>query len=436
MFLSERLLKGEEYISVIGLGYVGIQTALAFSRKAKVIGFDLDSDKINLYKSGIDPTGEIGNDAVISCSIEFTDDVDSLKKAKFHIVAVPTPVKVDKTPEPSNIENACVILGRRLKRGSIVVFESTVYPGMTEEVCIPILERESGMKCGVDFFVGYSPERINPGDKNHRFENIKKIVSGIDGKTLEEISRLYESVISAGIHKAPSIKVAEAAKIIENTQRDINIAFMNEISVIFENMDIDTKSVLEAAGTKWNFLKFFPGLVGGQCIGVDPYYLIHKAKSLGCDSKVMSAARFVNDSMGEYVGEKTVSFLLKEKKNPSESKIAIMGLTFKENCPDVRNSKVFDIVKKLREFGAKPLVYDPVANSKDAKIHYDIDLCSKSDLSSLDAIIFAVSHGEFERYTKAEIDSFFGNETKILIDVKGIYDRKEFEDSGYVYWRL
>ncbi len=436
MFLSERLLKGEEYISVIGLGYVGIQTALAFSRKAKVIGFDLDSDKIKLYKNGIDPTGEIGNDAVISCSIEFTDDADSLKKAMFHIVAVPTPVNVDKTPDPSNIENACFILGQRLKKGSIVVFESTVYPGMTEEVCIPILEKKSGLKCGADFFVGYSPERINPGDKNHRFENIKKIVSGIDENTLEEISRLYESVITAGIHKAPSIKVAEAAKIIENTQRDINIAFMNEISVIFESMDIDTKSVLEAAGTKWNFLKFFPGLVGGQCIGVDPYYLIHKAKSLGCESRVMSAARIVNDSMGKYIGEKIISSLLNKKKNPSEAKIAIMGLTFKENCPDIRNSKVFDIVNELREYGTEPFVYDPIADSEEANRQYGIKLCSKSDLLSLDAIVFAVSHSEFVKYTKDEIDSFFDGETKILIDVKGIFDRKEFEDSGYVYWRL
>jgi len=436
MSLYDNLLKGEESVSVMGLGYVGIPTAIAFSKKYKVIGFDLDENKIELYKMGIDPTSNVGIDELRNSSIEFTCDEQKLKDAKFHIVAVPTPVKADNTPDSSQIENASRILGRNLCIGSIVVFESTVYPGMTEEVCIPILERESNLKCGKDFKVGYSPERINPGDEIHRFENIKKIVSAMDEESLSEISKIYSSVVEAGVHKAPSIKVAEAAKVVENAQRDVNIAFMNEPSVIFDKMGIDTKGVLEAAGTKWNFLKFSPGLVGGGCIGVDPYYLIHRAREFGYESKVILAGRNVNDSMGKYVGENIILSLTKAGKDVRNSKVAVLGFTFKEDFPDIRNTKVYDIVKTLNEYGIKPLVYDTVADFEETRTQYGIDLCSKNDLKDLDAIVFAVSHKEFFEYDISDIDSLFRDENKVLIDVKGIFEREKFENAGYVYWRL
>ena len=338
--LYERIVNGEEKISLVGLGYVGMPIAVAFSKKVKVVGFDLNAKKIELYKNGIDPTNEVGDDAIKACTVEFTADETKLREAKFHIVAVPTPVNDDHTPDLSPVEGASTIVGRNLTKGSIVVYESTVYPGVTEDICIPILEKESGLKCGVDFKIGYSPERINPGDRVHRLETIVKIVSGMDEEALDQIAKVYELVVEAGVHRAESIKVAEAAKVIENSQRDINIAFMNELSIIFNKMGIDTQSVLKAAGTKWNFLKFFPGLVGGHCIGVDPYYLTYKAEQLGYHSQIILSGRRINDDMGKYVAESVVKNLIKADVSIKSAKVAILGFTFKENCPDTRNTKI------------------------------------------------------------------------------------------------
>lgn len=436
MFLFEKLLKREEALSVIGLGYVGISTAVAFSKKIKVIGFDLDREKIQLYNRGIDPTRSLGDEAIKSCSVEFTHDESILKKAKFHIIAVPTPVKSDNTPDLSHVENACAILGRNLSRGSIVVIESTVYPGMTEDVCAPILEKVSGLECGRDFKIGYSPERINPGDKTHRFDNIVKIVSGMDKETLEEVACLYETVVKAGVYRAESVKVAESAKVVENAQRDINIAFMNELSMIFGNMGVDTKSVLEAAGTKWNFLKFYPGLVGGQCISVDPYYLIHCASQHGYESKVISAGREVNDYIVKYISENIVSLLLKNNIDLKEAKIVVFGATFKENFPDVRNSKVFDIIYELKKFNIDCMAYDPLVSIEEAYKYYGVPLCSAEDIKGLDMAVFAVAHDEFKKYKAEDINGFFKGEKKILVDIKGVFDKAEFEEAGYAYWRL
>lgn len=348
MSLYEKLLSGEEKLSLVGLGYVGMPIAVAFARKIQVVGFDLNAKKIELYKSGVDPTNEVGNDVIKETKVDFTADPSKLKEAKFHIVAVPTPVNPDHTPDLTPVEGASRILGQNLTKGSIVVFESTVYPGVTEDICVPILEKESGLKCGVDFKIGYSPERINPGDKVHRLETITKIVSGMDAETLEEIANVYELVVEAGVYRADSIKVAEAAKVIENSQRDINIAFMNELSIIFNKMGIDTQSVLKAAGTKWNFLKFYPGLVGGHCIGVDPYYLTYKAEQLGYHSQIILSGRRINDDMGKYVAESLVKNLIKADIPVKNARVAILGFTFKENCPDTRNTKVIDIYNELQ----------------------------------------------------------------------------------------
>lgn len=436
MSLYENLIKREEAISLIGLGYVGMPIAVAFAKKVKVIGYDLNEKKIELYKAGIDPTNEVGNEEICRTTVEFTSDETALRRAKFHIVAVPTPVNDDHTPNLSPVEGACRILGRNMTKGSIVVFESTVYPGVTEEVCVPILERESGLVCGVDFKVGYSPERINPGDKVHRLETIVKIVSGMDEESLDEISRVYELVVEAGVHRAPCIKVAEAAKVIENSQRDINIAFMNELSIIFNKMGIDTKSVLEAAGTKWNFLKFYPGLVGGHCIGVDPYYLTYKAEQIGYHSQVILAGRRINDDMGKYVAENAIKKLIVSGKNVKTARIAILGFTFKENCPDTRNSKVFDIVRELREYGVEPFVSDPVADAAEAKCLYGIEFVPICKIQNMDAVILAVSHSEFAGLSMTDVDSFFGGGRKVLLDVKGVLDRKTYEEAGFCYWRL
>ena len=378
----------------------------------------------------------MGSEAIRNCSVEFTADETKLREAKFHIVAVPTPVNDDHTPDLAPVEGASRILGRNLTKGSIVVYESTVYPGVTEEVCVPILEQESGLKCGVDFKIGYSPERINPGDKVHRLETITKIVSGMDEETLDEIANTYELVVEAGVHRAPSIKVAEAAKVIENSQRDINIAFMNELSIIFNKMGIDTKAVLEAAGTKWNFLKFSPGLVGGHCIGVDPYYLTYKAEMLGYHSQVILAGRRINDDMGKYVAESCVKNLIKAERPIKNAKVAILGFTFKENCPDTRNSKVFDIVKELREYGIEPIVADPQADAAEAKRLYEIDFVDMSDIKNMDAVVLAVAHTQFAALTVADLDKMYGEGRKVLVDVKGILDRDEYENAGYLYWRL
>ena len=436
--LYEDLLAGKEKLSLVGLGYVGMPIAVAFSKKVKVVGYDLNAKKIDLYKSGIDPTREVGDEAVASCTVDFTADKAKLREAKFHIVAVPTPVNADHTPDFEPVEGASRILGQNLTKGSIVVFESTVYPGVTEEICVPILEEESGLRCGVDFKVGYSPERINPGDKVHRLETIKKIVSGMDEQTLDIVAKVYSLVIEAGVHRASSIKVAEAAKVIENSQRDINIAFMNELSIIFNKMGIDTKSVLEAAGTKWNFLKFYPGLVGGHCIGVDPYYLTYKAEQIGYKSQVILAGRRVNDSMGKYVGERCIKLMLKAGKEAKTAKVAILGFTFKENCPDTRNSKVFDVYKELREYNIDTVVCDPTADADEARALYGVEFCTMDEVRDCDAIIVAVAHDMFKELDVAELESFYkeGDDAKILLDIKGLYDRDRFTEAGFTYVRL
>lgn len=423
-------------LSVIGLGYVGLPIAVAFAKKLPVIGFDVNKSKVDLYKAGFDPTKEVGDEGIRKTNVEFVSDESKLREALFHIVAVPTPVSNDHTPDLSPVESASKILGRNLAKGSIVVYESTVYPGVTEDICIPILEKESGLKCGIDFKVGYSPERINPGDKIHRLETITKIVSGMDDETLEIIAKVYELVIEAGVYRASSIKVAEAAKVIENSQRDINIAFMNELSIIFNNMGIDTKSVLDAAATKWNFLRFYPGLVGGHCIGVDPYYLTYKAETLGYHSQVILAGRRINDDMGKYIAQAIVKQIIGSNKPVNSARVAILGFTFKENCPDTRNSKVFDIVEELSEYGIHPIIADPIADVNEAKHIYGIDFADLSQIRDMDVVVFAVAHTLFTEYKMSDIDAFFGGGKRVLVDVKGILDRKTYESAGYNYWRL
>ncbi|WP_195611814.1 nucleotide sugar dehydrogenase [[Clostridium] symbiosum] len=437
MTLFEEIVFKKEKISLIGLGYVGMPIAVAFSKVVDVIGFDVNAEKVALYNRGIDPTHEVGDEEISKCTVFFTSNEKELRNAKFHIVAVPTPVNDDHTPDLSPVENASHILGRNLMKGSIVVYESTVYPGVTEEICVPILEKESGLKYGSDFKVGYSPERINPGDKVHRLETITKIVSGMDEETLNEIANVYELVVKAGVYKAGSIKVAEAAKVIENSQRDINIAFMNELSIIFHKMNVDTKAVLEAAGTKWNFLKFQPGLVGGHCIGVDPYYLTYKAEQLGYHSQIILSGRRINDDMGKYVAESLIKKLIKANISVNGANVAILGFTFKENCPDTRNTKVIDIVKELKEYGITPMIADPVADVEEAKKLYNVSFLDIADIEEMDAIVFAVPHDAFVRLTETDIRKYYtGKKKKVLIDIKGIFNQKEFEKCGYEYWRL
>ena len=438
MSLYEDIVSGKEKLSLVGLGYVGMPIAVAFARKIKVVGFDLNEKKIELYKNGIDPTNEVGNDVIKNTTVEFTADPAKLREAKFHIVAVPTPVNDDHTPDLSPVEGASRLLGQNLTKGSIIVFESTVYPGVTEDVCVPILEKESGLKCGVDFKIGYSPERINPGDKVHRLETITKIVSGMDEETLDVVAKVYELVVEAGVYRAESIKVAEAAKVIENSQRDINIAFMNELSIIFNKMGIDTKAVLEAAGTKWNFLKFFPGLVGGHCIGVDPYYLTYKAEELGYHSQIILAGRRINDDMGKYVAEALVKNLIKADIAVKGAKVAILGFTFKENCPDTRNTKVIDIYKELGEYGIVPVVVDPAADAEEAKRLYGIDFETMDAVKDMDAVLVAVAHEQFLTLDKETVSGFFSpkHSQKVFMDIKGLFDRKEYLTEDYIYWRL
>ena len=438
MNLYENIISGKAKLSLVGLGYVGMPIAVAFARKIKVVGFDLNEKKIELYKNGIDPTNEVGNDVIKNTKVEFTADPSKLKEAKFHIVAVPTPVNDDHTPDLTPVEGASRILGQNLTKGSVVVFESTVYPGVTEDICVPILEKESGLKCGVDFKIGYSPERINPGDKVHRLETITKIVSGMDEETLDTVAKVYELVVEAGVYRADSIKVAEAAKVIENSQRDINIAFMNELSIIFNKMGIDTKSVLEAAGTKWNFLKVQPGLVGGHCIGVDPYYLTYKAEELGYHSQIILSGRRINDDMGKYVAESMVKNLIKADIPVKGAKVAILGFTFKENCPDTRNTKVIDIYKELGEYGITPIVVDPAADADEAKRLYGITFDTMDAVKNMDAVIVAVAHKEFLSLDKEKISAFFdpNHSKKVFMDIKGLFDRKEYLTEDYIYWRL
>ena len=438
MGLYEKLLNGEEQLSLVGLGYVGMPIAVAYAKKIKVIGFDSNEAKIDLYRKGIDPTKEVGDEAIRDTKVQFTANPEELSKCKFHIVAVPTPVHPDHTPDLSPVEGASHTLGKYLTRGSIVVYESTVYPGVTEDICKPILEQESGLKCGVDFKIGYSPERINPGDKVHRLETITKIVSGMDEETLDEVAKVYSLVALAGVYRAQSIKVAEAAKVIENSQRDINIAFMNELSMIFHKMGIDTKSVLEAAGTKWNFLKFFPGLVGGHCIGVDPYYLTYQAERMGYHSQIILSGRRINDDMGAYIANCLVKNLIAADIPVKEAKVAILGFTFKENCPDTRNTKVIDIYHELQEYGITPLVVDPQADAEEANRLYGITFRQLSGIKEMDAVIVAVSHQEFLSWKKEDLDAFFAKngKTKVLMDLKGMYQMQDYPSPEYSYWRL
>ena len=439
MSLYEKIINMEEQVALVGLGYVGMPIAVAFSKKVEVIGFDVNESKINLYRDGIDPTHEVGDDAIRNCSVQFTSDESDLRKAKFIIVAVPTPVNQDKTPDLTPVIGASEVVGRNLTAGSIVVYESTVYPGVTEDICIPILEKESGLKCGVDFKVGYSPERINPGDKVHRLENITKIVSGMDNESLEEIRNIYDLVIEVGTYPVSSIKTAEAIKVVENSQRDINIAFMNELAMVFDRMGIDTNEVVDGMNTKWNALGFRPGLVGGHCIGVDPYYFVYEAEKLGYHSQIILAGRKVNDGMGAFVADAAIKQMVLAGKSPKNAKVAIFGLTFKENCPDTRNSKVEDIIIRLREYGIEPQIVDPWASEADAKHEYGVELTSMDEICDLDCLILAVAHKEFKNMKTEEYLKLFrrmSNEEKVLLDVKGILSRKELEQTGIRFWRL
>lgn len=439
MSLYQDIVEKKEKISLVGLGYVGMPIAVSFAKKVNVIGYDLNQEKIDLYKAGIDPTNEVGDEAIRETAVEFTSDEKRLQEAKFHIIAVPTPVNSDHTPNLSPVEGASRTLGRNLTRGSIVVYESTVYPGVTEDVCIPILEKESGLKCGVDFKVGYSPERINPGDKVHRLENIKKIVSGMDEESLKEIKAVYDLVIEVGTYPVSSIKTAEAIKVVENSQRDINIAFMNELAMVFDRMGIDTNEVVDGMNTKWNALGFRPGLVGGHCIGVDPYYFTYEAEKLGYHSQIILNGRIVNDSMGKYVANAAVKKMIDAGQAPKKSNVVILGLTFKENCPDIRNSKVEDIVKNLNEFDIQPIIVDPWAEADDALREYRVKLTALNDVKDADCIIIAVAHDEFKRLDIDEIKKLYrevADAKKVLIDVKGIYDINILKKSGLNWWRL
>ena len=440
MSLYQKLINKEERLSLVGLGYVGMPIAVAFAKKGiDVIGFDLNKAKIDLYKHGIDPTKEVGDDAIKATSVYFTADEADLKKAKFHIVAVPTPVNTDHTPDLTPVIGASEIVGRNLTKGSIVVYESTVYPGVTEDVCVPILERESGLKCGVDFKIGYSPERINPGDKVHRLENIHKIVSGMDEESLKEIKNVYDLVIEVGTHPVSNIKTAEAVKVVENSQRDINIAFMNELAMVFDRMGIDTNEVVDGMNTKWNALGFRPGLVGGHCIGVDPYYFTYEAEKLGYHSQIILNGRIVNDSMGGFVADAAIKNMIAVGQAPKMSKVVILGLTFKENCPDTRNSKVDDIIKRLNEYEISPVVVDPWASERDAMKEYGVTLTKLEDVKDADCVIVAVAHNEFKALGLNEIKKLFRNgddSEKVLIDVKGLYDVADLKKSGMKFWRL
>ena len=436
--IYEKLKNHETKLSVIGLGYVGLPLAVAFAEEGiDVIGYNRSQGRIDLYKSGVDPTHEVGDERIKDCKVDFTADPARLKECLFHIVAVPTPVDEGHVPDLTPVTSSTAVIGRNLMPGSIVVYESTVYPGVTEEICIPILEKESGLKCGVDFFVGYSPERINPGDKVHTLRTIKKIVSGMDENTLEEIAKIYEIVINAGVYRASCIKVAEAAKVIENSQRDINIAFVNELSKIFDRLDIDTKEVMEAAGTKWNFLQYNPGLVGGHCIGVDPYYLTYRAEQVGYTSQVILSARHVNDSMGRYVAEGTIKQMVKAGRCGKDAKVAILGFTFKENCPDTRNTRVIDIVRELAEYDITPIVVDPWADKPDVYKEYGLQLADEDQVKNMDAVIIAVAHDQYRNITMEQIDAMYApNVKKVLIDVKGILNKNDYKAAGYLYWRL
>lgn len=433
MSLYEKIMNRSEKIAVVGLGYVGMPLAVAFSKVADVIGFDLNKRKVDKYLEGIDVTKEVGNEEIKKTTCKFTTDETKLKEARFIIVAVPTPISEDKSPDLSPVIGASEIIGRNLSKGSIVVYESTVYPGVTEDICVEVLERTSGLKCGEDFKIGYSPERINPGDKEHRLNNIKKIVSGMDKQSLEEIANIYNLVIDVGVYKAESIKVAEAAKVLENSQRDINIGFINEIAMALDKMGISANEVINAMNTKWNALGFRPGLVGGHCIGVDPYYFIYQAEKLGFHSQIISASRRINDGMSNFIVESVIKQMILAGKKVKNSKVAFFGLTFKENCPDIRNTKVVDIINGLKEYGIEIIVTDSQADKEEVKREYNIDLVSIDEIKDVDCVIIAVAHKEYReldfKYFK-EIQ----NDKPVIIDIKGILNKEDFNDS--MYWSM
>ncbi|MGX7107151.1 nucleotide sugar dehydrogenase [Hutsoniella sourekii] len=440
MSIYQRLLDRQTKLAVIGLGYVGMPIAIAFAKHVDTIGYDINSQKIADYKAGIDPTREVGDEVIAQTTLHFTDQAQELSQASFLIVSVPTPINQDKTPDLTPITATTRTIGENLSKGSIIVYESTVYPGVTEDVCIPLLEEVSGLKHGQDFIVGYSPERINPGDKVNTLEKITKIVSVADNDYLDEVAKIYEIIIEAGVYKASSIKVAEAAKVVENSQRDINIAFMNELALVFDRMEIDSKDVIDAMNTKWNALGFTPGLVGGHCIGVDPYYFVYQAENLGYHSQIISAGRQINDGMGEFIADKIIKQLIITGKTPLKSKVAILGLTFKEHTPDTRNSKVADIIDRLREYQIEPLVVDPWADPRAAKQSYQVDLQDLEEIRDADCLVFAVGHQEFRDLSLDEIASLFdpelANHERVIIDVKSILDKDAFIQAGYTFWRL
>jgi len=429
----EQLLRKEATLAVIGLGYVGLPIALEFAKKLRVIGFDINAGRVEMMKNGIDPSGELEKEAFEGTDITFTDSLDVLRQAQFYIVAVPTPIDEHAQPDLKPLLGASSSVGKVLKKGDYVVFESTVYPGCTEEDCIPVMEKLSGLKFPDDFKVGYSPERINPGDKEHTLRRIVKVVSGNDAEALDTISKVYELVVDAGVHRASSIRVAEAAKIIENTQRDVNIALMNELSMIFDRMNINTYEVLEAAGTKWNFLKFSPGLVGGHCIGVDPYYLTYKAKELGYDAKVILSGRTTNDNMGAYIARKTVQMMIKRGKDVAKSRVLVMGATFKENVEDIRNSKVADVIQELRNFSVNVDIVDPHADSNELHHEYGFRLTPTEEVrQDYDAVIVAVSHKPYAEKDEAYFQSIT-SDNAVLVDIKGLF-RGKIKDLQY--WSL
>ncbi|MEB6197756.1 nucleotide sugar dehydrogenase [Mammaliicoccus sciuri] len=436
MNLYKKLINKEEKLAVVGLGYVGMPIALAFSEIIDVIGFDINKNKIDLYKSGIDPTGEVGNGKIKNSNLKFTSDESELKDSKFIIVSVPTPINRNKTPDLTPVESASKIIGKNLTKGSIVVYESTVYPGVTEDVCLPILEKESGLKEGIDFYIGYSPERINPGDKKHKLENIVKIVSSSNNKSIDLISNVYELVVKAGVHKASSIKVAEAAKVVENSQRDINIAFMNELAMVFDKMNIDTNEVIKAMNTKWNSLNFYPGLVGGHCIGVDPYYFIYEAEKLGYHSKIVLSGRKINENMSKYVADTAIKKLIESDKKVKNANVLILGATFKENTPDTRNSKIIDIINYLNEYNLNIQIVDPVADKEELKLYHNLELVDLNKVEEIDCIIYAVGHDELKELKIQDFNRVYKDNEKIILDIKSNLNKKEFLEDGYVYWNL
>ena len=438
MVTIEQIVDKKAKIAVVGLGYVGLPLAAAFGKKLDVIGFDIHADKVQQLKEGYDATGELSADDLASTTINYTTDPAQLKSADFIIVTVPTPIDQNNNPDLTPVEKASQTIGQNLKKGAIVVYESTVYPGVTEDICVPILESELGLTCGVDFKVAYSPERINPGDKVHTVDKIVKVVSGQDEETLDTVAGVYELIVTAGVHRASSIKVAEAAKVIENTQRDLNIALINELALIFNKLDIPTMDVLAAAGTKWNFLKFTPGLVGGHCIGVDPYYLTHKAEQVGYLPQVILAGRRINDGMGKYVAENTVKQMIKSGKVIKNSRVLILGLTFKEDVPDIRNTKVVDIVRELEDYGIEVLIHDPLADAQETRHEYQLELTALDQVGIVDAVICAVSHKAFAGMSASTFAEYChkGDGKGIVVDVKSVFERDEIEAAGLVYWSL